>query len=81
MGIIQKAAEFIKKGQVKIIGQDLNKIIVQVNDKIVIWTRKPGRLLDSCSCENHAKFCNENPRCAHKIAVSCFLVMKGLKWE
>lgn len=80
MKIIQKAAEFIKKGQVKIIGQDLDKIVIQVKDKVVIWTRKPGRLLDSCSCENHSKFCIENPRCSHKIAVSTYLCMKGVKW-
>jgi len=80
MKIIEKAREFIKKKQVKIIGKTPNSIIIQVGDKIVTIKRKPGRILDSCSCQNHSRFCNENPRCSHKIAAITFITMKGVKW-
>jgi len=40
----------------------------------------PGRVIDSCSCENHSRFCKENPRCAHKLAAATFIVMRKIKW-
>ena len=80
MKLIQKAAEFIKKGKVEIIGCDSSKITIQVGDKVVIFKRLMGRVLDSCSCRNHSRFCKENPRCSHKLAAGTFIVMKGLRW-
>ena len=80
MKIIEKAREFIKKNQIDIVGQNPKQIIINVGNKIVILKRKAGRVLDSCSCQNHSRFCNENPRCSHKIAAITFITMKGVKW-
>ena len=81
MSIIKKAAEYIHEGKVELIGLNTMKITVQVDDKLVLLKRKAGRVLDSCSCQNHARFVNENPRCAHKMAAITFLVMKSIKWN
>lgn len=81
MKIIEKAAEYIKNNQVEIVGHNPNQITIQVKDKLVALKRKPGRVLDSCSCQNHARFCKENPRCAHKMAAITFIVMKRIKWK
>jgi hypothetical protein len=80
MGIIRKAAEYIEKGQVEIIGYNKEQITILVKDKIVVLKRKPGRDLDSCGCENHSRFCKENPRCAHKLAAETYLVMRKVPW-
>jgi len=79
MSIITKAAEFIEKGEVKLIGKSEHAISVQVKDKIVIFKKKPGRTLDSCSCENHSRFVNENARCSHKLAAATYIVMRRIK--
>lgn len=81
MKIISKAAEFINKGRVEIIGFNQNKITVQVGEHLVVFKKMLGRVIDSCSCQNHARFCKENPRCAHKLAVATFIVMKKIKWK
>jgi hypothetical protein len=79
MGIIEDAADHIQKGEIKIVGIKDNQITIQVDGHTVIWAKKNGRTLDSCDCPNHARFCNENPRCSHKLAASVFLVMKRVK--
>ena len=79
MTIIADAAEHIEKGEVKIISMDKQKIIIEVKDHIVIWERKNGRTTDSCDCENHSRYCIENPRCSHKLAACTFLTMKKVK--
>lgn len=79
MTIITDAAEHIEKGEVKIISKGERIIVLQVKDHIVIWKRKNGRTVDSCDCENHSRYCIENPRCSHKLAASTFLVMKKVK--
>jgi len=81
MIVILKAAEFIKKGKVKIIGYNKKSIKVKVGDNLVTLKKMPGRIIDSCSCQNHARFCKENPRCAHKLAAETFIVMKKIKWK
>ena len=81
MKIIEKSAEFIKKGEVEIIGYNQNKITVQVKEHLVTFKKMPGRVMDSCSCQNHSRFCKENPRCAHKLAAATFIVMRRLKWK
>jgi len=77
--IIKDAAEHIEKKEVKIVSINKDRIVIQVKNHTVIWTKKNGRTLDSCDCPNHSRFCNENPRCSHKLACSVFLVMKKVK--
>ena len=81
MKIITKSAEFINNGKVEIIGFNQNNITIQVGENLVVFKKMPGRVIDSCSCENHSRFCKENPRCAHKLAAATFIVMKRLKWK
>ena len=81
MKIIDKSADFINKGKVEIIGSNPTQITVQVDDKLVILRKKAGRILDSCSCQNHSRFCVENPRCSHKLAAETYLVMRRIKWK
>jgi len=81
MKIIDKSADFINKGNIEIIGYNQNKITVQVGDHLVVLTKKAGRVLDSCSCENHSRFCVENPRCSHKMAAETYLIMRRVKWK
>jgi len=80
MRIIEKAADFIKDGMVKVIGVVPDKITIQVGKEIVTFFKRPGRVMDSCSCENHSRFCNENPRCVHKLAASTYIIMRRIKW-
>ncbi len=79
MSIITDAADHIKKGEIEVTAITKNRIIIQVKDHIVIWEKRKGRTVDSCDCENHSRFCVENPRCSHKIAASTFLAMKKVK--
>jgi len=81
MKIIEKAADFINKGKVEIIGYNQYSIKVGVGDHLVTFQKKAGRVEDSCSCQNHARFCKENPRCSHKLAAATFIVMRRLKWK
>ena len=39
---------------------------------------KKGRKLLLCSCQNHARFCNENPFCYHKELVIRYLATENL---
>jgi len=80
MKIITKSAEFINNGKVEIIGFNQNNITIQVGENLVVFKKMPGRVIDSCSCENHSRFCKENPRCAHKLAAATFIVMRKIKW-
>ena len=80
MRIIEKAAEFINKGKVKVIGVTPSRITIEVDGEIVTFSKKPGRVIDSCSCQNHSRFCKENPRCSHKLAASTYMIMRGVKW-
>jgi len=48
------------------IGNNPKNQLYQVNDYIVRIYTKIGRQLISCSCQNHSRFCNENPLCKHK---------------
>jgi len=81
MRVISRAADFINDGTVEIIGFNQNKITIQVGDNLVTLKKMPGRIIDSCSCQNHSRFCKENPRCSHKMAAITFIVMKKLKWK
>ena len=79
MGVITLAKRLLERGEVKIKSMEKNRIIVQAGDNLVILERKSGYVLDSCSCQNHAKFNKLNPRCSHKLAAVTFLVMRGLE--
>jgi len=78
MGIINKAHKFIEQGKVKLVSISEIQILISVNGHVVKLIKKQGRSTDSCDCRHHARFCKENPRCAHKEAASCFRVMKGI---
>jgi len=81
MKIIDKSAEFIKNNKVEIIGYNQSQITVQVDDYLVVLRKKAGRIIDSCSCQNHSRFCVENPRCSHKMAAETYLIMRRIKWK
>ena len=79
MGVITLAKELINNGEVKVLSISKREIQVKVGEHIVILSRKAGYVLDSCSCQNHARFNKINPRCSHKLACSTYLVMRGLE--
>ena len=79
IGVIKKAGDFIRKGEVKIISHTETKIVLQVGEKIVIRKKEAGRQVDSCSCINHSRNCNINPRCAHKDSATTYLVMRSIE--
>jgi len=78
--MITDAFEHIEKGEVKILNISERQITIQVKDHLVTLKKKNGRTVDSCDCPNHAKFCNENPRCSHKMAAETYITMKRIKW-
>jgi len=77
MTAIEKANKFIKEGKVRYVSGNQYSQIWEVGNQIVKIIKKNGRLIDSCSCPNHSRFCNENPRCSHKLAVSTYIVMRN----
>ena len=79
MGSITKAKQFIKEGEVELIGISEHQIIVRVNNHQVRRYKELGYTLDSCSCTNHARMNKKSPRCSHKDAATTFLVMSGLE--
>lgn len=79
MGVISLAKELLKNGEVKMLSKTKQKIMMQAGEHIVTLTRESGYVLDSCSCQNHARFNKINPRCSHKLASETYLVMRGLE--
>lgn len=49
-----------------------------LNHRVKIQTRK-GRKLILCSCQNHTRFCLENPFCYHKELVLEHIFKKPIK--
>lgn len=70
--LIKFAKQLIMEGKVK----QTSKRTWDVNENIVIHKIKKGRNIMSCSCQNYARFVNENPICSHKIAVILFKTNK-----
>ena len=79
MGIVSKAAGYIERGEVEIIAYG-DKILVEVQDKQVIFRKRAGRTEVSCSCENHARFCRSPVICAHKLAACTIITLRKIKW-
>jgi len=73
MGIREDAINLIKEKKVSQIG--MRKFLA--GKEIVCLIKKPGRNILTCSCENHARFCNESPICKHKLACMFFWVIRG----
>ena len=79
MGAVKFAKKYIENGEVKMLSKSKTQIIIQVGEYQVTFKKKAGYTLDSCSCQNHARFVNINPRCSHKLASAAYLVMRGLE--
>ena len=67
----------MNKPKVKQISETLFEVL---GHSVKIQIRK-GRKLLLCSCQNHTKFCNENPFCFHKELVIEFISTKKLREE
>ncbi len=81
MGIINDAARYIEKGEVKIISyRDIGRITIEVKDKLVIFKKRKGRTEVTCSCQNHARFCNSPVICSHKLSACTIVTMRKVKW-
>ncbi len=78
MSVIQNANKLIKEGKIKYVSGNKYGQTYDVDGYIVKIIKKEGRVEDSCSCRNHARFCNINPRCSHKLALSTYLVMRNI---
>ena len=81
MGVLDKASKLIKEKKIELISISKDKIILEVGGHTVIRKKEAGRQTDSCDCQNHARYCKINPRCAHKDAATTFLVMRGISYE
>lgn len=64
LNIFEEAKEYIKYKRFNKISEEM----YDIGNHIVICKIKQGRNILSCSCQNHSRFCNENPICSHKIA-------------
>jgi len=79
VGIIKKAGDYIRDGEVELIFKGPTTIMVQVGKQEVTRKKESGRQTDSCSCKHHARFNKINPRCAHKDAATTYLVMRSIE--
>ena len=69
MRMRKAAMNLIKENKVKLIGKSVSMgIQYKVDQETVRIFQKPGRTLCTCSCQNHARFCNSPVLCKHKIA-------------
>ena len=68
VGIRTKAIKLIKENKVKLLSESHLNVMIEVDKETVILKKKAGRTLISCSCQNHSRFCIENPVCSHKLA-------------
>ena len=76
---MNKASEFIKKGQVKLIYKDSHKKSFEANGYHVTITKRAGRQTIECSCTNHSKF--PNGLCSHKRAAITMDTMQGVDYD
>ncbi len=74
MLVKERAIKLLKEGKVKIISDNDRQVLIDVDEKIVRIFNKQGRTLVSCTCENHVKFCKEQPLCKHKLAAEMLWV-------
>lgn len=67
----------MNKPKVKQLSETLFEI-PELGHSVKIQTKK-GRKLLLCDCQNHTRFCKENPFCYHKQLVIEFLSIKDIK--
>ena len=79
MSLKKSAIDLIIDKKVLVLSETDKEIKIEVGQENVRLFKKPGRTLISCSCENHAKFCNQPALCKHKIAAIYQWVSEGLK--
>lgn len=72
MEVKQRALKLIKENKVKKVIDENMGVSFEVGEYYVRIFKKPGRTLISCSCENHARYCLEQPLCKHKLAALTF---------
>jgi len=61
--------------------KQISDTLFEVLGKTVKIQTKRGRTLLLCSCQNHSRFCNENPFCYHKQLVLEYLNLKEVRKE
>ena len=66
----------MNKPKVKQISETLFEI-PELNNSVKLQ-KKRGRTLLICSCQNHTRFCNENPWCYHKQLVVEYIINKPI---
>ena len=71
---IQHCIKLYKEERYKI-NSDRN---IDVDSHNVQEQTKKGRKLILCSCENHTKFCAENPICRHKLFYIIFPILESM---
>ena len=57
----------------------ISETLFEVLNYSVKLQKRRGRTLLLCSCQNHAKFCLENPFCLHKQLVLEYINTKEIK--
>ena len=67
----------MQKPKVKQISETLFEVL---GYSVKLQTRR-GRTLLLCSCQNHSRFCNENPFCYHKQLVLEYIHLKKIREE
>jgi len=74
---MKRAIKIIKEKKYKI----LSDRMVEVKDNgkyIVSYITKPGRTIQTCSCTNSARHCNQPIRCVHRIVAEWVLMIYQL---
>lgn len=80
MELVDKAAEFIAKGEIKLLWKSAHAFAVQIGDKTVSFKKRQGRTIETCSCENHGRFADKGGSvCSHKLAAATWIVMRRVK--
>lgn len=60
---------------------EISPTLFEVMNYSVKLQKRNGRLLLLCSCQNHARFCKENPFCYHKQLVIEYINLKKIRKE
>lgn len=73
--LMKRAIKIIRKKQYKVISERMVEVMVNKQKYEVIYKTKPGRTLQTCSCTNEARHCNQPTRCVHKLVAEWILML------
>ena len=59
--------------------KQISETLFEVLNHSVKLQKRTGRTLLLCDCQNHTKFCTENPFCLHKRLVLEYINTKEIK--